>query len=547
MTNEANKTHKHYLKLLKAYKLQLAEDVHKSLREEADNHIKISWESFGNHLTRMRNYLLDSSLNEDRKEYILQILDLQQGRYLTFLDKPETRALIVEGDRRDLRDRRTQLLSGFAYGREEARLQELEDSVWETYVEKAVKEINRRLDILDTQPHKTTWPKQPIPHVSAQSPADLAPAYTAAQAHHMLRWRQTEFRNIVNISFSTPDDDALVTVYDSANLLAAADGYGLWCPVMTDGRPFETWLSFTPKRREAIRMGFMRGLSNYIEHPMSEADGLAVWLEKRPEIQHRIFTRFNRITDKAHSTGDSFEGWKSIDALLQTIYDCGQHIPYHPNFEKAFLEHLGQVALHEMDDFLAGLCQNKRISTPSDYEYLLSLVTNALRTVLITSHEAIDRALIWLRDAYKRTIPEDTSTMSSTQGIATAPPCILSLAKLDEIAIAASLVKEEDSKPTPISGTTASALWGMVEILEATTVINPGGKSKLALWLADRYAVKMRDKYDGPNDYSITRTNAWLTCGNALVALDLISESQRIAAMTQLNSKKNKKSKPKVG
>jgi hypothetical protein len=95
-------------------------------------------------------------------------------------------------------------------------------------------------------------------------------------------------------------------------------------------------------------------------------------------------------------------------------------------------------------------------------------------------------------------------------------------------------------------GTSAATLWGMVEMLEATTRITGSKRNEFAVWLGKTYGVKIRRSYT-PNGYPVERTNAWLKCGKALIALQLIDEVAYKQARTELNRKKEDKASKKAG
>ena len=211
------------------------------------------------------------------------------------------------------------------------------------------------------------------------------------------RW--DEFRNTVEMSYSIPEDDANVTVYDVSGAKSGDGPPGLWCPLQCAGVPFESWQDYPQRKREAIRLGFMHGLCEMIS--MRPPATLANWQYFRPEISKPgIYDRhFNPITERAHRTGNYATGRKEIEELLTTIYGAGQHIPYHPNFEHTFFAHLGQVHLSGLTDFLAGFSKRNGLANCDGYAYLLDLVEDAVETAGLNRPTAIGRARSWLRQA----------------------------------------------------------------------------------------------------------------------------------------------------
>ena len=222
-----------------------------------------------------------------------------------------------------------------------------------------------------------------------------------------------EFNNIKDISYSTPEDDATVTVYDVSVYDVSGSGPpGLWCPMQCAGRPLESWQDYSEDKREAIRRGFMHGLCNMIG--MTPPATLADWQYFRPEIcKPVIYDRyFNPLNEQAHRTGDFATGRREIEKWLAIIYAAGVQIPFHPNFQNELTAHLGRVPLTEVDAFLAGFSQRNGLATPEGYTYLLNVAIPLAEAPEAGRRTVMERVVSWLRLAL------DTPTAPAT----TEPP-----------------------------------------------------------------------------------------------------------------------------
>lgn len=231
---------------------------------------------------------------------------------------------------------------------------------------------------------------------------------TPEQENTAFHRRWDEFRNVVNISYSTPEDDATVTVYDVSGAGPGDGPPGLWCPLRCAGVPLESWQDYPEGKREAIRRGFMHGLCNMIK--MTPPATLADWQYFRPEIcKPVIYDRyFNPLNEQAHRTGDYATGRREIEKWLTTIYAAGVQIPFHPNFENELTAHLGRVPLTGVDAFLAGFAQRKGLATPEGYTYLLNVAIPLAEAPEAGRRTVMERVVSWLRLAL------DTPTAPAT-------------------------------------------------------------------------------------------------------------------------------------
>jgi hypothetical protein len=405
--------HSFYSRLLESYAMLSEDEISASLLDEEFKHKAISWESFGRHISYLANKLEISTLDAERKELVANSLERQQANYEEYEWQPEARMIIGEGDRHALIARRLQLLGGYYYIHEKERWQQSQAegrvTNWEEIPQGLINEIDKKIHVLDEK-RNGTWPALPV--IGRQ----LTPAQEEAAFY--LRW--DEFRNVVNISFSSPDDDDQIIVYSPANPPLEAGGAGLWCPMSLDGQTHEPWrwLGFRQQKRDAIRMGFMLGICNIIN---ISAGNLADWRARRAEFSPHLYERyFNPITEQTRRTKQYAQGRLRIEKLLKIIYSSGREIAYHPDFDQAFLNHLERLPLYEVNGFLTGFCEREGMGNPSGYTHLLELVTNAVQTSVLSSRDAINRTTSWLRAAVQS--PDASPTELYKAAEATAPP-----------------------------------------------------------------------------------------------------------------------------
>ena len=250
---------------------------------------------------------------------------------------------------------------------------------------------------LSTNTHTASKMNSSAPFTPAQNPVGLPP--------ETYYWRWDEFRNVVNMSYSTPDDDDTITVYDVSEKGDLAWNNALWCPLQCAGMPFEAWQHYSERKQDAIRMGFMRGLCEMIDKKPPQT--LAEWRDLRPETRKPvIYDRyFNPITEEACRTRDYAKGQAEIEGLLKTIYAAGVELPYHPNFEIEFTAHVHRVPLSGLTAFLDGFSRRKGLANSEGYAYLLDVVTDATITVGPDRPEVVSRTMAWLRAALGATEP----------------------------------------------------------------------------------------------------------------------------------------------
>jgi hypothetical protein len=381
-----------YSELFESYLILSEDEISASLLDEEFKQRAIGWESFGKHIEYMKNKLESGNLNANRKELIATSLERQQADYEKYLWQPEARMIVGEGDRQALTARRLQLAGGYYYTHEKEAWQQLEAeryvANWEELPQRLIQEIDRKIETLDSRldGYRSAQPR-------------VVPMLTLAQEEAAFYLRWDEFRNVVNISFSTPEDDAQIIVYNPANPPHEAGGPGLWCPMSLDEQTHKPWLwlGFSQQKRDAIRLGFMQGICTIIN--ISGGD-LSEWRALQAEVSPHLYERyFNPITEQTRRTKHYAQGRIGIEKLLKRIYSSGQEIPYHPNFDQAFLTHLDQLPLYEVHGFLTGFCEREDMANPSGYTHLLEMVTHAVQTSALSSQDAVNRAISWLRSA----------------------------------------------------------------------------------------------------------------------------------------------------
>ncbi|MGY3090959.1 hypothetical protein ACVWYF_004023 [Hymenobacter sp. UYAg731] len=142
-----------YSELFEAFRIFGSGDICLAVKDWQHRYMSTSWEHFGRHLERMRNYLADSKLEADKKHSISCVLELQQGTYLTGATYPEKRQYINEQDRLDLRSRRTQLVQGFPFEEEYPKSKHSEERFleWEKQALKIIDQLDKRLKVLDVK------------------------------------------------------------------------------------------------------------------------------------------------------------------------------------------------------------------------------------------------------------------------------------------------------------------------------------------------------------------------------------------------------------
>lgn len=114
-------TQKYYSDLFKGYSILPKVDVTENILELGDKYKNTSWAAFATHLNRMKSALEVSTLNEERRSWVIESLDPQIREYTYYQNIPELRPYITEGDRSELVRRRLALENNGFYNDEEDR------------------------------------------------------------------------------------------------------------------------------------------------------------------------------------------------------------------------------------------------------------------------------------------------------------------------------------------------------------------------------------------------------------------------------------------
>ena len=311
-SDKAIEIHTFYSQLLQSYAILSEDEIRDSVLNEESKHKKISWQSFGQHIQHLRAALALNNLSEDRKEAISFSLARQQEEYDEYLWQPEALKGVSEGDREALIARRLHLTKGYYYTDEKEVWKTIQAegslSEWTDAPRNLINEIDRKLWDLD---NLLTNPLQGTSRLSFRQPT-IVPMLTLEQQERAFMIRWDEFRDVVNISFSSPDDDANIKVYNAAVPPQESSGAGLWCPMITNGFAHEPWLwlGFSQQKRDAIRSGFIQGMCRIINCTVANP---IEWRAQSAELSPHLFTRyFNPITEQTYRTKQYAKGRKEL-------------------------------------------------------------------------------------------------------------------------------------------------------------------------------------------------------------------------------------------
>jgi hypothetical protein len=202
--------------------------------------------------------------------------------------------------------------------------------------------------------------------------------------------RLQEFWDVVNMSFTSPEDDSVVHTYPSFSIPKPLNRWGFWCPITEKQQELAAWLDYSNPVREAIRRGFRRGigkLTDYYGLPTLEN-----WLEFKSGLLQTMPIHLELIKGEAKRTKQYALAQARIELLLNDIYKEGKHVAYHPDFDRAMTAKLAQLPLHRISDFLLGVCQRNELNNPIGYDYLTDLITEVAEDAWLNSPAKVDRA-----------------------------------------------------------------------------------------------------------------------------------------------------------
>lgn len=370
------------------------------------------WHEFGAFLNQIEAYSTTCQLSPERDGAIAAFLSKQKAVYLRGLYIVESRPCLNEWHKDDLIDCYEELKEGRSrseFGRPEisgpvrtspniASILNEPVIVPREYHDARLKEVSRRLRILAT--HRAAGlavlevPTLTIP-LPAIGTADLPPE-RESKAFFL---RLVELQDIIAMSYSTPDDDGSIKLYNYSrwNQAEPRDAI-LWCPMNETSGTSMVWLRIPLQQREAIRLGFMHGLCKMIQ--VNLAEQLIDWRRMRLEVTQLINERILQpISKETERTGDYAKGKALVEEHLSIIYGEGQHLPYHQDFENTFINAIKLQPLNELDGFLDAFSERKNLTTALGYTYLLDIVTNTTDDVRFERPALIARATSWLSRA----------------------------------------------------------------------------------------------------------------------------------------------------
>ena len=215
------------------------------------------------------------------------------------------------------------------------------------------------------------------------------------QAKRALNRVVAEYWDIINMSYSSEEDNRYINLYDALNPPDKASTYPLWCPMRTAPFSSKNWLSYSFRVREAIRLGFRKGLG--IRIGLHSFNDYASWLNSREPIVEHLKITTKMIVEQAINSQQILLGIQQIESMLTSIYAQGSFIPYHPLFDQRFKNQFAATPLHEIYGFLDGECIQYDLMNREGLDYLFDLIGD----INATGHVAIvviNRANSWLKN-----------------------------------------------------------------------------------------------------------------------------------------------------
>lgn len=215
----------------------------------------------------------------------------------------------------------------------------------------------------------------------------------APQTKELFEERVQEFWDIINMSFSSPSDDDWVTTYASLSMPKVLNRRGYWCPIAEPQQALANWSDYSPPAREAIRRGFRRGVGRLTD--FWDAETHEKWLLCKPGLMEITPPNLQLIRMEAERTGQYAIAQARIELCLRDIYSEAKFIPYHPDYDKAFIAKLGALSLHRIDSFLEETCQRDGLKHADNQQYLADLITEVAETAWLTYPSKVERARTW--------------------------------------------------------------------------------------------------------------------------------------------------------
>lgn len=213
---------------------------------------------------------------------------------------------------------------------------------------------------------------------------------------HDFESRLIEFRHIVDMSFSSDQDDSHTSTYDSFNPPFRGRFFALSCPLRITPSPVKKWLSYSPRVRAAIRLAFRIGLGEIASLYYTQDD--TEWAKSRVLTETDLKMHLGAFSHVGKSTGDYGQGIRWLDEQLERIHTSGQNVPFHPLFDQRFTAHFAGTALHEVKGFLYGESTQFGLKSAEGLAYLADLIADA-RAKGYVSSDASKVARLWLNEA----------------------------------------------------------------------------------------------------------------------------------------------------
>lgn len=196
--NDFIETQEYYSNLFKGCAILTKDDVTKEIADLGNKYKRTSWAAFATYLNRMKSALEASTLNEERRSWVMESLNPQIREYTYYQNIPELRPYINEGDRSELVRRRLALEHNGFYNNEEDLWKEDEAqgkvADWRERRAAALEATIFKIQILDdrlAKPPDTVAQSTPAPVVKVE---DQQHAATTNQAREVSVQLNTLFR-----------------------------------------------------------------------------------------------------------------------------------------------------------------------------------------------------------------------------------------------------------------------------------------------------------------------------------------------------------------
>lgn len=274
--------------------------------------------------------------------------------------------------------------------------------------------------------------------------------------------RLLEYWDVVNMSFSTSEQDNVATYPSFSPPKVLNRNWQLWCPIRALKSEIVEWMEYEPRVQKSIRLAFRRGLG--IQNDLHCFESLEEWLEVKAGLLATSQLFLKIIDEQAITTRQFALARERIEFLLNAIYTHAKEVPYHPDFDREFTAKLSKMSLPRIAGFLDSVCLRSGLNYPEGHQYLADLVTDVSATNWIEQPAKIARARERLQASASRlglfaSAPgkEKKIAVTSWHGLLRNPDTF-GMAELIEAFQAVNLLGE-DEKPTSW-GLSNKGAWG---------------------------------------------------------------------------------------